>query len=150
MRNLFLNLQAGFRLATLFRVHSTDFRVSIRQLVWLLLIEFALGLGISHAMLEGAGSFNPYVVVQALASVTLTLAVAALLAAWLRAPALLLGYAVAATAMAPSRSLSGMPGFFSRGRLSVFRLWVTPMASTMTKWSLVIFAEGDTFFRSSK
>ncbi len=101
MRNLFLNLLAGFRLATFFRVHSTDFRVSIRQLVWLLLIEFALGLGISHAMLEGAGSFNPYVVVQALASVTLTLAVAALLAAWLRAPALLLGYAVAATAMAP-------------------------------------------------
>ena len=101
MRALFLNLLAGFRLATFFRVHSTDFRVSIRQLVWLLLIEFALGLGISYAMLEGAGSFNPYVVVQALASVTLTLAVAALLAAWLRAPALLLGYAVATTAMAP-------------------------------------------------
>jgi hypothetical protein len=82
-------------------VHSTDFRVSIRQLTWLLLIEFALGVGISYAMLEGAGSFNVYVVMQALASVTLTLAVAALLAAWLRAPALLLGYAVAATAMAP-------------------------------------------------
>jgi len=101
MRNLFLNLLAGFRLATFFRVHSTDFRVSIRQLVWLLLIEFALGVGISYAMLEGAGSFNVYVMVQALASVTLTLAVAALLAAWLHAPALLLGYAVAATAMAP-------------------------------------------------
>jgi hypothetical protein len=101
MRNLFRNLLAGFRLATFFRVHSTDFRVSIRQLVGLLLIEFALGVGIGYAMLDGAGSFNPYAVVQALAAVTLTLAVAALLAAWLRAPALLLGYAVAATAMAP-------------------------------------------------
>ncbi|WP_310447292.1 C13 family peptidase [Thiobacillus sp.] len=101
MRALFQNLLAGFRLAIFLKVHSTDFRVSIRQLVWLLLIEFALGVGISYAMLEGAGSFNVYVVVQALASVTLTLAVAALLAAWLRAPALLLGYAVAATAMAP-------------------------------------------------
>ncbi len=101
MRALFQNLLAGFRLAIFLKVHSTDFRVSIRQLVWLLLIEFALGVGISYAMLDGAGSFNVYVVVQALASVTLTLAVAALLAAWLRAPALLLGYAVAATAMAP-------------------------------------------------
>jgi hypothetical protein len=101
MRNLFHNLLAGFRLALFFRVQSTDFRVSIRQLAWLLLIEFALGLGVSYAMLEGAGRFNPDVVVQALASVTLTLAVAALLAAWLRTPALLLGYAVAATAMAP-------------------------------------------------
>jgi hypothetical protein len=101
MRNLFLNLLAGFRLATFLRVHASDFRVSIRQLVWLLLIEFALGLGVSYAMLDGAGSFNPYIVMQALASVTLMLAVAALLAAWLRAPALLLGYAVAATAMAP-------------------------------------------------
>ena len=114
MRNLFHNLLAGFRLALFFRVHSTDFRVSIRQLAWLLLIEFALGLGISYAMLEGAGRFNPDVVVQALASVTLTLAVAALLAAWLRTPALLLGYAVAATAMAPMPAHSGtLTVFFS-------------------------------------
>ena len=75
--------------------------MSIRQLVWLLLIEFVLGLGVSYFMIDGEASFNPYAVVQALASVTLTLAVAALLAAWLRTPALLLGYAVAATAMAP-------------------------------------------------
>ncbi len=101
MRDLFRNLLAGFRLATLLKVHSTDFRVSIGQLVWLLLIEFALGIGIGYFMQDGAASFNPYVIIQALAAVTLTLAVAALLAAWLRAPALLLGYAVAASAMAP-------------------------------------------------
>jgi hypothetical protein len=101
MRELLHNLLAGFRLATFFKVHSTDFRVSIRQLVWLLLIEFALGVGIDYLMLDGAGSFNPFALVQALASVTLTLGVAALLAAWLRSPALQLGYAVAATAMAP-------------------------------------------------
>ncbi|MBU2641806.1 MAG: C13 family peptidase [Gammaproteobacteria bacterium] len=117
MRNLFHNLLAGFRLALFFRVHSTDFRVSIRQWVWLLLIEFALGLGISYFMLEGAGRFNPDVVVQALASVTLTLAVAALLAAWLRTPALLLGYAVAATAMAPMLLAYTYGGYALWGRL---------------------------------
>ncbi|OYX33173.1 MAG: hypothetical protein B7Z03_00815 [Hydrogenophilales bacterium 32-62-9] len=101
MRALLHNLLAGLRLATFFPLHSTDFRVSIRQLAALLLVEFALGLGISLAMLDGAGRFNPDAVVQALAAVTLTLAVAALLAAWLRTPALLLGYAVATTAMAP-------------------------------------------------
>jgi hypothetical protein len=101
MRALLHNLLAGFRLATFFKVHSTDFRVSIRQLVWLLLIEFALGVGIDYFMLDGAGSFNPFALVKALASVTLMLGVAALLAAWLRTPALLLGYAVAGTAMAP-------------------------------------------------
>lgn len=101
MRALLHNLLAGLRLATFFKAHSTDFRVSIRQLVWLLLIEFVLGLGFSYFMLDGDGRFNSYALVQGLASVTLTLAVAALLAAWLRTPALLLGYAVAATAMAP-------------------------------------------------
>jgi hypothetical protein len=101
MRALFHNLLAGFRLATFFKVEAADFRVSIRQLVWLLLIEFALDAGIGYVMLDGAVRFNPYAVVQALASVTLMLAVAALLAHWLRTPALLLGYAVAATAMAP-------------------------------------------------
>jgi len=75
--------------------------VSIRQLVWLSLIEFALSVGIGYLMLDGDGFFNPNVMVQALASVSLTLAVAALLAHWMRTPALLLGYAVAATAMGP-------------------------------------------------
>lgn len=101
MRDLLRNLLAGFRLATFFRVDADEFRVSIRQLVWLSLIEFGLGVGIGHAMLEGEGIFNPYAVMQALAAVTLTLALAALLAHWLRTPALLLGYAVATTAMAP-------------------------------------------------
>jgi len=101
MRALLHNLLAGLRLATFFPLHSTDFRVSVRQLAALLLVEFALGLGISFFMLEGAGRFNPEGVVPALAAVTLMLAVAALLAAWLRTPALLPGYAVAATAMAP-------------------------------------------------
>ncbi|MDO9222017.1 MAG: C13 family peptidase [Thiobacillus sp.] len=101
MRALLHNLLAGFRLATFFKVDAADFRVSIRQLVWLLLIEFGLGVGISYFMLDGAARFNPYALVQALASVTLMLAVAALLAHWMRMPALLLGYAVATTAMAP-------------------------------------------------
>ncbi len=101
MRALLQNLLAGFRLATFFRVYPAEFRISLGQLAGLLLIEFALGVSVDYFMLGGEASFNPYAVVQALAAVTLTLAVAALLAAWLRTPALLLGYAVAATAMAP-------------------------------------------------
>lgn len=101
MRALLHNLLAGLRLATLLKVEAADFRVSIRQLVWLSLIEFGLSVGVDYLMLQGEGAFNPSVVVQGLASVTLTLAVAALLAHWMRTPALLLGYAVAATAMAP-------------------------------------------------
>jgi hypothetical protein len=103
MRALLNNLLAGFRLATFLKVDASQFRVSIAQLVWLTLIEFALGVGIGYLELEaGTGSFNPDVILQSLASVTLTLAVAALLAHWLRSPALLPGYAVAATAMAPT------------------------------------------------
>ncbi len=117
MRALLHNLLAGFRLATFFKVDAADFRVSIRQLVWLLLIEFALGVGISYVMLDGAARFNPYAVVQALASVTLMLAVAALLAHWLRTPALLLGYAVAATAMAPMLLVYTYGGYVAWERL---------------------------------
>ena len=101
MRALFHNLLAGLRLATFLKVEAADFRLSIRQLVWLALIEFALGVGLGYFMLEGEGAFNPNAVMQALASMTLTLAIAALLAHWMRTPALLLGYAVATTAMAP-------------------------------------------------
>lgn len=101
MHALLKNLLAGFRLATFLKVGAADFQVSAGQLAGLSLIEFALGAGIGYALLQDAGTFNPGVVVQALASVTLTLAVAALLAHWLRTPALLPGYAVAATAMAP-------------------------------------------------
>lgn len=101
MRELLRNLLAGFRLATYFRVEASEFRISIRHLVWLSLVEFALTVGIGYLMLEGEGYFNSNAVVHGLASVTLTLAVAALLAHWLRTPALLLGYSVAATAMAP-------------------------------------------------
>lgn len=101
MRALLQNLLAGFRLATFFKVEAADFQVSIRQLIWLSLIEFALTVAIDYLILEGRGIFNPGIVVQALASVSLTLAIAALLAYWMRTPALLLGYAVAATAMSP-------------------------------------------------
>jgi len=103
MRALLNNLLAGFRLATFFKVDASQFRVSIAQLVWLTLVEFALGVGVGYVE-QGAGklSFNPDVILQSLAAVTFTLAVAAALAHWLRAPALLLGYAVAATAMAPT------------------------------------------------
>lgn len=101
MRDFLSNLLAGFRLATYLRVEASEFRVSIRQLVWLTLVELALTVGIGYLMLEGEGYFNSHIVVQVLASVTVTLAVAALLAHWLRTPALLLGYAVASTAMMP-------------------------------------------------
>ena len=102
MRALLNNLLAGFRLATFLKVDASQFRVSIAQLVWLTLIEFALSVGIGYLELEaGKGSFNPDVILLALASVTLTLAVAALLAHWLRTPALLPGYAVATAAMSP-------------------------------------------------
>ncbi len=103
MRALLHNLLAGFRLATFLKVDANRFRVSIAQLAWLTLIEFALGVGIGY-LEQGAGklNFNPNVILQSLAAVTLTLAVAAALARWLRTPALLPGYAVAATAMSPT------------------------------------------------
>ena len=56
---------------------------------------------------------------------------------------------LAPTATACNNSFNGTPGFFSNGRLSVFKLLVTPMASTITKWSLVNFAVGVTFLKSS-
>jgi hypothetical protein len=102
MRTLLQNLLAGFRLATFFPVSADRFHVSIRQLAALTAIEFAFTVGIGYLSLEGTGYFNPYAILQALASVTLTLAVAALLAHWTRTPALLLGYAVAVTAAAPT------------------------------------------------
>ncbi|MGA9162902.1 MAG: C13 family peptidase [Thiobacillus sp.] len=112
MRALLNNLLAGFRLATFLKVDASQFRVSIAQLVWLTLIEFALGVGIGYLGLEaGTGSFNPDVILQSLASVSLTLAVAALLAHWLRTPALLPGYAVAATAMSPTVLACLVAGF---------------------------------------
>ena len=102
MRALLQNLVAGYRLASFQRVTADRFHVSILQLALLSGIEFALGAGVDYLDLEGAGTFNASFVLHALASITLTLGVAALLAAWARTPALLLGYAVAATAMAPA------------------------------------------------
>lgn len=101
MRALFLNLMAGFRLATFQRITADRFRVSALQLVLLAGIEFGLGVGAAYLYLDGDGYFNSRYILYALASVTLTLGVAALLAFWTRTPALLLGYAVAATAMSP-------------------------------------------------
>jgi hypothetical protein len=130
MRALFHNLRAGFRLATFFKVEASQFRVSIEQLVWLTLIEFALGVGIGYFE-QGAGklTFNPDVILQALASVSLTLAVAAALAHWLRTPALLPGYAVAATAMAPTVLVYLVAGF------AVWQHWVAN-ANLDWIWSL--------------
>ena len=101
MRALLLNLLAGFRLATFQRVSADHFHVSILQLVLLFAIEFGLGVGAAYLSLDGDGYFNTSYVLYALASVTLTLSMAALLAFWTRTPALLPAYAVAATAMSP-------------------------------------------------
>lgn len=102
MRALLNNLIAGFRLATFQRVGAERFHVSIGQFVLLAAIEFGLGVGTAYLDLGGDGYFNSRYVLDALASVTLTLAVAALLAYWLRTPRVLLGYAVAATSLAPA------------------------------------------------
>ncbi len=101
MRALLLNLLAGFRLATFQRVSADHFHVSIPQLALLFGVEFGLGVGAAYLGLDGDGYFNTRYVLYALASVTLTLGVAALLAFWTRTPALLSGYAVSATAMSP-------------------------------------------------
>ena len=102
MRALLHNLIAGFKLATFQRVGAERFHVSIRQYVLLAAIEFGLGVGSAYLDLGGDGYFNNRHVLDGLASLTLTLGVAALLAYWLRTPRVLLGYAVAATAMAPA------------------------------------------------
>jgi len=101
MRALLSNLVAGFRLATFQRVAAERFHVSVTQLVLLTAIEFGLAVGDAYLSLDGDGYFNTRYILDGLASVTLTLAVAALLAYWTRTPALLLGYAVATTAMTP-------------------------------------------------
>lgn len=102
MRALIQNLIAGFRLATFQRVDAERFRVSIGQFVLLAAIEFGLGVGSDYYDLGGDGYFNPRYVLDALAAITLTLGVAALLAFWFRTPRVLLGYAVASTALAPA------------------------------------------------
>ncbi len=101
MRALLLNLLAGFRLATFLRVTADQFHVSIPQLVLLSGVEFGLGVGAAYLSLDGDGYFNTGYILYALAYVTLTLGMAALLAFWTQTPALLPGYAVAATAMSP-------------------------------------------------
>ena len=101
MRALLLNLLAGFRLATFQRVAVDQLHVSIPQLVLLSGVEFGLGVGAAYLSLDGDGNFNTVYVLYALASLTLTLGMAALLAFWTHTPALLPGYAVAATAMSP-------------------------------------------------
>lgn len=103
MRALLQNLVAGFRLATFLKVSADDFHVSIRQLVALTLVGFAVTVSISYRSLEDTGYFNSNLILQSLAAVTLTLAIAALLAHWTRTPALLLGFTVAATAMVPTQ-----------------------------------------------
>jgi hypothetical protein len=102
MRALLLNLVSGLRLATFQRVAAARFRVSIGQLALLTGIDVGLAIGIGYFGLDGAGYFNANFLLHALASVMLTLGVAALLAAWARSPTMLLGYAVAATAMSPA------------------------------------------------
>ena len=144
MRALLHNLQSGFRLATFFKVETVDFQVSIHQMVWLVLIEFSLGAGLDYFMLEGEGVFNTNAVVQGLASVTVTLTVAALLAHWLRSSELLLGYAVATTAMAPMLLVYTYGGFAVWQRLdldlddSVWTLaWLLWMAVLLVRAVLV-------------
>ncbi len=129
MRDLLKNLVAGFRLATFLRVQASDFRVSIAQLVWLMLIEFALTVGLGYVRLEGDGFFNPGVVVQTLASLSIALGIAALLARWLRAPALLPGYVVATTAISPAVFAYAYAGY---------ALWqrVVPDPALAWLWSL--------------
>ncbi|MFP5419121.1 MAG: C13 family peptidase [Gammaproteobacteria bacterium] len=102
MRALLHNLIAGFKLATFQRVGADRFHVSIAQFVLLAAIEFGLGVGSAYLDLGGDGYFNSRYILDALAGVTLTLAVAAVLAYWLRTPRIVLGYAVAATALAPA------------------------------------------------
>ena len=101
MRALMHNLIAGFKLATFQRVGAERFHISIRQFVLLAAIEFGLGVGSAYVDLDGDGYFNSRYLLDGLAAVALTLGVASLLAYRLRTPRVLLGYAVAATAMAP-------------------------------------------------
>ena len=78
MRALLLNLLAGFRLATFQRVAADQLHVSIPQLVLLSGVEFGLGVGAAYLGLDGDGYFNTGYILTALASVTLTLGMAAL------------------------------------------------------------------------
>lgn len=131
MRDLLNNLVAGFRLASFLRVQASDFRVSIAQLVWLVLIEFALTVGMGYARLEGGGFFNPGIIMQSLASLSIALGVAALLARWLRVPSLLPAYVVATTAISPPVFAYAYAGY---------ALWqrAVPDPALAWVWSLVV------------
>lgn len=137
MRALLKNLVAGFRLATFQRVGADRFHVSIAQFVLLAAIEFGLGVGSAYYDLGGDGFFNPRYVLDGLAAVALTLGVAALLAFWLRTPRMLLGYAVAATALAPAVFAYAYAG---RALWTALELDGNTAATLWSAWWLVLLA----------
>lgn len=136
MRALLHNLLAGFRLATFQRVSAAHFRVSVLQLGWLWAIEFGLGVAVAYFVLDGDGYFNDRYVLYALASLTLTLGVAALLAHAMHTPRLLLGFAVASTAMAPMLIAYG---YASRSAWQALALGPSAAWAWMAGW-LVLMA----------
>ena len=105
---LLRNLAAGARLALFLPLRASDFRVSAHQFALLVLFNFALWVGAAALRAGFEGEFDSSAIIVYLASITLVLATALLVALAYRAPERLLLVAVALTASDPVFELAGL------------------------------------------
>jgi Peptidase C13 family len=105
---LLRNLAAGARLALFLPLRASDFRVSARQFALLVLFNFALWVGAAALRTGFEGELDSSAIVVYLASITLVLATALLVALAYRAPERLLLIALALTASDPVFELAGL------------------------------------------
>jgi hypothetical protein len=108
MRQLLQNLLAGAKLALFMPVQASDFRASAPQYALLTIVSFAVWVGAAAARAGFEGEFDSSALIVYLASVTLVLATALLVALVYGAPERLLLIAVALTASDPLFELASL------------------------------------------
>jgi len=105
---LLRNVAAGTRLALFLPLRASDFRVSALNYALLAVLSFAFWVGAAAARAGFEGEFDSATLTVYLATVTLVLATALLVALAYRAPERLLLIAVALTASDPAFELAGL------------------------------------------
>src|SRR5258708_6818500 len=108
VEGLLRNVAAGTRLALFLPLRATDFRVSAPSYALLAVLSFAFWVGAAAARAGFEGEFDSAALTVYLATVTLVLATALLVALAYRAPERLLLIAVALTASDPVFELAGL------------------------------------------
>ena len=108
MKQLLQNLLAGAKLALFLPVRATDFNASAVQYALLAGVSFAFWVGAAAARVGFEGEFDPAALIVYLATVTLVLATALLVALAYGALERLLLIAVALTASDPVFELAGL------------------------------------------